>query len=248
MKRIAIVLACALLPIPALADGDLTDGREILKKADEAVKKIKLVEYRADYQGTAWVQQFVPAVTGTVVLGKQSKWEIPQFRCEIKLQKYGSEEVQELTAGCDGDVYFLIDPKTKTAHEDMDEAVLGTQSRDIQRALMREFSIPKPFGAILEPEEGDPPAIELKGTAKVGDQECYEVVIKPTGPQAPELHWFISKKDLLPRKIVRIYDREGEKGTTELAVHDLKVDPKLDRNPFKLVPPPGFKKTDEFAP
>jgi hypothetical protein len=113
---------------------------------------------------------------------------------------------------------------------------------------MREFSDPKPFAGILEPEEGDPPAIELKGDAKVGDQECYEVVIKPTGPQAPEVHWLIAKKDLLPRKVVRVYERNGEKGTTELAVHDLKVDPKLGTDPFKLVTPPGFTKTDEFAP
>jgi hypothetical protein len=131
------------------------------------------------------------------------------------------------------------------AHEDMDEAVLGSQARNIQRALMREFGAPEPFKTALEAE-----SIELKGMAKVGEEECYEVNIKTDNP--PELLWYISRKDFLPRKVVRIYpnqqDPEGEKGTTELAIFDLKVNPQLGSDPFKLLVPAGFTKTDEFAP
>lgn len=248
MKRMASLLGVLLLAYPAWADdkdktgAELTNGREILKKAGEAVKKVKLVSYKADYQGTKWVTQHVPAVTGTAILGEQSKWEIPSFFCKVKLQKYGSEETKELTAGSDGDLYFLIDPTTKMAHVDMDEAVLGSENRNIQRVLMREFSQPDPFAELLEAE-----SIELKGTAKIGDEECYEINVKTERP--PELLWYFSKKDSLPRKVVRIYKNpEGEEGTTELAVFDLVVNPKLDKDPFKLVVPPGYTKTDEFAP
>ncbi len=246
MTRIATMLALCFLTCPTLAGEDLTDAREILEKADQAIRKVSVISYRAEYGATTWVQQFVPGVTGKAILGKPSKWDIPRFWCDVKLQKYGSEEVQEFTAGCDGDVYFLIDPKTKMAHEDMDDAVLGSQARNIQRALLPEFSRPKPFGDILEPE-GDPPTIELKGTAKVGDVECYQVSVKHKSP--PELLWSISKKDFLPRKVVRTYKNpQGEEGTTELAMFDLKINPKLDKDPYKLVTPPGFTKTDEFAP
>lgn len=246
MKRIATVLAFAFLTCPALAESDLTDGRKILEKANDAIKKVKLVTYRADYLGTTWLQQYVPAVTGKVALGQPSKWDIPRFRCAIKLQKYGSEEVQEFTAGSNGDIYFLIDPKTKMAHEDMDDAVLGSQGRNIQRTLLPEWSRAKPFGEILEPE-GDAPTIELKDTAKVGDEECYEITVTPKSP--PVLLWSISKKDFLPRKVVRTYKNpQGEEGTTELTMFDLVVNPKLDEDPFKPVTPPGFTKTDEFAP
>ena len=248
MKRMASILGVLLLAYPALADdkdktgAELTKGREILKKAGEAVKKVKLVSYKADYQGTKWVTQYVPAVTGTAILGEQSKWEIPSFFCKVKLQKYGSEETKEFTAGSDGDLYFVIDPSTKMAHEDMDEAVLGSENRNIQRVLMREFSQPESFAELLEAE-----SIELKGTVKIGDEECYEVNVKTERP--PELLWYFSKRDSLPRKVVRIYKNpEGEEGTTELTVFDLAVNPKLDKDPFKLVVPPGYTKTDEFAP
>lgn len=248
MKRIVCILGVLLLAYPVLADekdkasAASTEGREILKKAGEAAKKVKLISYKADYQATKWVTQYVPAVTGTVILGEQSKWEIPSFFCKVKLQKYGSEETKEFTAGSDGDVYFLIDPTTKMAHEDMDQAVLGSESRNIQRVLMREFSQPEPFAELLEAE-----SIELKGTAKIGEEECYEVNVKTERP--PELLWYFSKKDFLPRKVVRIYKNpEDEEGTTELTVLDLVVSPKLDKDLFKLVVPPGHTKTDEFAP
>ncbi|MGD2111055.1 MAG: DUF2092 domain-containing protein, partial [Phycisphaerae bacterium] len=161
------------------------------------------------------------------------------------IKKYGSEELIEVTAGSDGDVYFLVDPKTKMAHEDMDVAVLGTNARNIQRPVMGEFADAKPFHDILEPD-GDAPTIELKGTTKIADHDCYEVLVKGKSP--PEFQWFISKTDFLPRKVVRTYEQEGEKGTTELAISDLKINPKLDKDAFKVDVPPGFTKTDEFAP
>ncbi len=38
------------------------------------------------------------------------------------------------------------------------------------------------------------------------------------------------------------------RGTTELTISQLVINPKFKANPFKLVVPNGFKKTDEFAP
>jgi hypothetical protein len=203
---------------------------------------VKVARYTADYKGTEWVTAFVPAVQGTAIIGKQSKWEIDPFYVEVKLTPQDAEAPIEATAGCDGDIYFLIDAKTKTVYEDMDQAVLGSQSRNIQRVLMREFASPKPFEDALKAG-----TIQLRETEQVGGEACHVVFVE--GEQPPTLLYYIAAKDYLPRKIVRTYKNdEGAEGTTELAIHDLAINPSFVKSPFKVVIPAGFTKTDEFAP
>lgn len=250
-RTMCLVAGLCFASVCAIADEVVTkttgssEGFEILKKAETALKEVKQVSYRAEFKATGWVAAFVPEVSGTALLGERSKWDLDRFRCEVKLQPRGSSEVIELTAGSDGDLFFLIDSKNKMAYEDMDPAVLGSQGRDIQRVLMREFTASDPFGDEIKPD-----LVELKGTESVGGEECYQIHIKSDTP--PEVVWFISKKDFLPRRVRRIHpnrrDPKGEPGTTELTVTNLVVNPKLNSNPFKLVVPTGFTKTNDFAP
>lgn len=225
-----------------------SEALDILKKSEAALTKVEQVSYQGKFKGTGWVAKRVPKVEGTAVVGSPSEWDIIRFVAEVKLTPRDSSETLEFSVGSDGDVYFLIDPKTKTAYEDMDPVVLGTHSRDLQRLVMREFVSPHPFGEKLKPE-----TLELKGTETVGGVECYKILIKGDGTNSdPDRILLIARKDLLPRGIRRIYppprDSDGAPGTTELMVTDLKVNPTFKQNPFKLVVPPGFTKTDEFAP
>ncbi len=41
---------------------------------------------------------------------------------------------------------------------------------------------------------------------------------------------------------------QGELGTTQLEVFELVAKPAFNMAPFRLAVPPGFSKTDEFAP
>lgn len=210
--------------------------------------KVEQVSYRGTFKGTGWVAKLVPKVEGTAVVGSPSEWDIIRFRAEVKLTPSDSSETLEFSVGSDGDLFFLVDPKTKTAYEDMDPAVLGKRARDLQRLVMREFVSPHPFGEKLKPD-----TLELKGTETVGGVECHKILIKGDGTNGdPDRILLIARKDLLPRGIRRLYaprtDADGAPGTTELMVTDLKVNPKFAQNPFKLVLPPGFTKTDEFAP
>lgn len=251
MKRMASIALSLLMASAVVAEDtdskktESAKGRAILAKAAAALKQVKRVSYRADYTATGWVARFVATVQGTAVMGEQSKWEIDRFRCEVKLQKPDSSETLEFAAGSDGNVFFLVDSKTRTAHEDMDPAVLGSNGRDIQRVLMPVFSAPEPLSDELESD-----SIESTGTATVSGEECYKIHVKTDTP--PELVWFLSKKDYLPRRVLRIYpnrrDPEGEEGTTQLTISDLVVNPKFAEDPFRLVLPEGFSKTDDFAP
>ena len=224
---------------------DSDDAKAILKKSAAAVKKVKTVRYQADYLATAWIIPFVPKVKGKVLMGQQSESENNRFRCDVKLQMPNSDEVQELTAGCDGDLYFLLDPVSKMAYEDIDPAVMGRHDRNVQRVLMPVFGAPEPFKDELEAE-----SVELKETVTIEGEPCYEIHVPKEAP--PSLIWYVSKKDLLPRRVVRVYpsreDPKGEDGTTQLTIFKLEVNPKLDKDPFKLHVPEGFTKTEDFAP
>ncbi len=221
------------------------DGAALLKMAASAVKSVKSVSYSADYKATGWLTKFVPNAVGKAALGERSKWDLEKFRSEVKITPAGSNETIELTAGCDGDVFFLIDPATKKAHQDMDPAVLGKQSRNVQRVLMKVLVDPQAFKDELKSEK-----IEWKGVESVNGEDCNVVAATLEGGQ--QNVWYLAKKDSLPRRLLRILpDREnpsGENGTTDLVLSGFSSNPKFSTDPFQLIVPEGFTRTDEFAP
>ena len=224
-------------------EAELSDPREILQKADAAVKHIKVVQYKATAKGLGADEARMPATEGTAVLSGWQNLSPAKYRYEVKVKRPGSEEVTEYIAGCDGDVTYLIDPAKKMVYADMDPAVLGSASRAVRGVSVGKLVNPDGFADELKAEK-----MELKGSATVGGVDCYEIAID-FGKDVGEAIWAISKSDFLPRRTVRTAPRPGgEKGGRELTMTDLVVNPKADKNPFALTVPEGFTKTDEFAP
>jgi hypothetical protein len=220
----------------------LTDPKEVLRKSQEALKAATVVSYRAEYKPEGWVTEFVPKVDGTATVGKQTSQAVDRFYTEVKFAKPGTEDVKQYTAGCDGNEYYLVDAAGKTVYQDLDPAVLGSQSRHIRRLVLTEFGEAEPFAEAFKKGE-----LELKGTSKVGEEECYEVVIKGLNP--PTMVWWISTKDFLPRQVKRVLMREGKEGSTLLTLDRLKLAKyEKDKEPFKLEVPAGYTKTGDFAP
>lgn len=215
---------------------------EILKKSEAALRQVKLARYQAQYEGTGWVKQYVADIEGSALLGEPSKYDITRFRCEVKLTPPKSSETLELTVGCDGDLFFLIDPQAKMVYADIDQAVLGAQQRNVQRVLLQDFVAKEPLADDLKAEK-----VELKEATKVGDEVCYQIHV--TRSETQEVNWFVSKKDWLPRRVDRVYKNpQGEQGTTRLVITNLVAESTFRAAPFKLNVPDGFTKTDEFAP
>lgn len=235
---------CTVLVLNAMALGASggEDPRAILKKAAAEMKKVRSISYTAEFDATKWVKKFVPRVTGTVILGQEKEYKLIEFSCEVTIRSAESEEESRFQAGCNGDIYFLIDPKTKTMYQDMDQAVLGSHSRDIQRVVLRDFSLSEPLKELMESE-----TIESRGTQTVDGQLCNMVYVKTDEGQ--EQNWSFSEKDFLPRHVERMHkNREDEPGSTLLTLTNLKVGPKLDGDPFNPAVPAGYTKTDDFAP
>ena len=227
---------------PGKKDGEPTDAKAILQRVSEALKTTPMVSYRAEYKVVGWATAFVPNMEGPVVIGGQSKYKIQRYYCQLKVQKEGSSEVREFTAGCDGENFFIIDPKTKTAHQDIDPGVIGANGWSISQIMIPEFGAPDALDKLLKTAK-----IEIKGAKMVGEEECMEVRIQADAPQ--DAVWTVSKKDFLPRRITAVFKNgAGVESSADLILHDLKVGPKFVKSPFELVVPEGYKKTDDFAP
>lgn len=219
------------------------DPKEIMARADEATRNVKMVSYDADFESKGWLTAFVPtSIDGKVIQGPRSQYNLEKFYAEVKLKSAKSDEIKECTVGSNGDVYFLIDPSTYTAYEDIDPAVLGAQSRNYQRVILREFSVEDPFGDEIKAD-----SIKFLGTSKIGNEKCYDIQVL-IGDSSNAI-WSISQNDFLPRKVRRIHKNpKGEEGTIDLTLTNLVVNPTYHHDPFILQLPHGYKKTDEFAP
>ena len=220
-------------------------GMAVLTKSRAAIAEVKHVSYHAEYGATGWLKARVPDVTGEVVMGPKSQWDLARYRCDVAITRNGSDETLRFVSGSNGDIFYLIDPKTEMAHEDMDVAVLGSNGRDIRRVLMSALVSDNPYGDDLTLD-----SVELTGSRRIGGVDCYEIHLKSDSP--PQVAWMVAKKDFLPRRVTRTYpnrrDPEGEPGTTHLTVTSLVVNPSFKEDPFVLSVPQGFTKTDEFAP
>lgn len=243
IKLIAVMCVFAGVSGEALAARHADEAKNILQKSQAALKKVKLVTYDGDFTATGWVAARMATVEGKTVLGEPSQWGLDRFRCEVKLKPSGSDAVMELTAGSNGDRHFLMDPRRRYVYEDLDSLILGSHGRDILRLLLREFTSADPFQEALESKN-----VQLAGTATIGGEECHKLVISSGG--RAEAEWFLSTKDFLPRRHVRLVanrrDPDGAPGRLILTVTGLRVNPKLDGDPFTIIIPAGYTKTDDF--
>jgi len=242
MRRTIIALFTVLAPVVCLA-ADLTDPTEILNKANDATKQTKIVSYNATFKATGAVEAKSPAVSGSVIMTRMKNNAPENFFVKGKVQEPGSSDVKEVTAGGNGEKFFVIDMQSKKAYEDIDQAVMGKTGRPLTRLFMLELVHPAAFDDEIKGETK-----ELKGSAKVGDVDCYQIYVKYAQPDL-EANWYIAKSDFLPRKVERIFKtQDGEKAGMDLTISDLNTSPKTDADTFKLKLPEGFTKVDDFAP
>jgi len=214
---------------------------EILKKVDTAAKAVDSVRYKATSTPAGVAVNFVGAAEGTVVLNGWNGRTPEKFRIDAKTKPAGQDATVELSAGGNGETYFLIDRSTKKAYEDMDPAVLGRTGQGLQALVMAEFVHDKPFDDELNAEN-----VQLAGKESVDGEECFKIDIVYSGQQSST--WFFSTKDYLPRRRIQKFTTPQGEGSIDRTISALEVAPKLDSSLFALALPEGFQKIDDFAP
>lgn len=250
LKRMVWSVGVMLLAVSVRAEepakaGKLTDPVEILKKADEVCKPVKSLKYTASRAGLHADAEKTPKGTGTLISLPSVDKKPAMFKVQIKWTKPGETDVNEITAGCDGDNFYVMDHKTKKVYVDVDPAVFGGFRGPIQGLRMAEFGHESPFG-----DEINGKVKELIGVEKVGEEECYHIHVEYSGSN-DGLHtdWWISTKDFYPRRADRVQpNRSGEKGGGTMSLTGLEVNPKADPKDFALVVPEGYTKVEDFAP
>ncbi len=246
MSRTQLCLTPVLLALVPLASAaDLKDPQEVLRRAADALSNTHTVSYSATFTGTNWVKELVPHVTGKVVIGPTAEYDVPRFFTEAQVTDSESETAAVYTAGCNGNEYFIVDPKTKMGYMDMDPAVMGSNARTVQRLVIDAFSSTEPLKTTRAAA-----TTTLKDETTIDGVACY-VVQADTSRREKAMVWAIAKSDFLPRRLTRIYAgrNEGEPdGTTEITLTTVVANPKLKKDQFEMVLPEGFKKSDDFAP
>jgi hypothetical protein len=223
------------------ADGavDAARAHEIFVKADAAIKAIDSVRFRSVSTPTGVAVNFAPPSEGTALLVGWNGSMAQSFYSHVKTEKDG--EQFELTGGGDGDTYFIIDHRNKTAYEDMDPAVMGSIGGSLQSVAMLEFVHDAPFDKELASEE-----LELLGTEKAAGVECYKIHVDYGDGQQSD--WFLSTSDYLPRRVVRHFQFGDLVGSMSQEIYEIEIDPKIDPALFKLKLPEGYQQIDDFAP
>jgi hypothetical protein len=215
---------------------------EILEKVDAAAKAVESVRYQAKSVPTGVALNFVNEAEGSVALDGWDKGAPKRFRVEGMTKPAGAEQPVHLTAGGNGETYFLIDAASKKAYEDIDPGVMGRTGQALRGLRMDEFVHNAPFDDELNAQ-----TVKLEGKEPVEGVECYKILVVYSGGQG-ESTWYFSTQDYLPRRRVRKFTTPQGDGAIDLVIKSLEVAPKFDGSTFALALPAGFQKIDDFAP
>lgn len=240
MKRTMLRLAmCGLLLTATGAQAeDETSAIEILKKVDEATKKVKSAHLKITVKWTGGPQD-ATEVEGTA---RYSGWSFAgpeKSYYDFAVNRPGEDAPLKLTAGSDGENFYIIDHKSKIAYQDIDPGVYGSFAGMVGNFPMIEFVHPSPFTDEMNGQEQ-----KLVGTESVEGEDCYKIDVT-YAKAAQRATWYFSKKDFLPRRV----DRQlGGRGTRSKIIKVIDVSEKPSEADFSLKLPEGYKLTDDFAP
>ncbi len=216
---------------------------ELLRKADAATKAVSGVHYSATATPSGVAVNFAAAAEGETWMEGWAGRFPARFLARLKTRKPGSDEAVELTAGGNGDQYFLLDHATKKAYVDIDPGVFGSAGRSIFGFTMIEFVHDAPFDDELGAE-----VVELLEEKEVAGEPCHQVRVVYGGGQGESV-WLFAKRDLLPRARVQRFTIPGQgDGALERTISGLEVDPQMDPTRFEFRLPEGYQRIDDFAP
>ena len=239
MKRIiCLLLGVALVPVTVYAEdekaGELTDPLEILAKVDAAATALQAVKFDATLKGTEGQTDLMPRVQATYLVTGWANNRPEKFHIDIKEHRR-TRLTCHGTAGFDGKTYFFVDHRERTATEGTNDKTFGLAKQKIWGGMMWEYLSPTPFSDELNSKKQ-----ELRGSKKIGDEDCYEIHLVYNTPDSNETTWYFSKKDFLPRGRIDYVKRRNLTGTVEKMITNVVVNPEITEDSFKMKVPEGY--------
>jgi len=215
---------------------------EIFEKVDAAIKQVSSVRYTGTSHPSGIATNFVADAEGEAIFEGWNGATPENFYAHVKTKDRDGEPV-DITAGGNGDMFFLIDHAGKKAYADMDPGVLGAGRNAVFGFGMIEFVHDHPFDDELAAE-----SVELLEETEVGGEPCYQINVVYAGGGGESI-WFFSTNDYLPRRRIQKFTRPGAgEGTIERTITNLEVNPEIAASQYVMKLPSGYEQIDDFAP
>lgn len=205
------------------------DPKDILRKADEAARKLKGIRYEAtgEIEGGA-------RMAGSVTLEGIPGAEFPKLLLDATLTPPGAEaKPARFQIAADAKSVVVLDHGDRTyAFEPLPRGV-GLANVGFL-LLMREFVSPDPFGDELKAKQSS-----YAGTSKVGEIDCHMIdVAYADGSSA---RWHFAKDTMLPWRVDRSVPDGDHVGRFSLAISKMELNPNCTDAMFQLSKPEGFR-------
>ncbi len=237
---------------------DMEDPRRILHEAEQAIRKIRSLSYKASYQGIGSFATHSPTSTGEVRLSKLESNNPLRARLYARgdFVPTGSSEVQPFHVVFDGKTVKKIRVNQKSlvykalAGNDPAERSLGFVTGffggGAYSLLMLEYILDKPFAGQLSAS-----IAEYEGRASVNGTLCHVVYLEYArdSKRTTRERWFFGVQDYLPRKFEQITANDkGRYGAYVLSLSNLRVNVSFGEWAFQIIPPRGYTLTPYRAP
>lgn len=248
--RLAVTFAVVLAALEAVpgratepADAAKAAARALLDNAVAASREVTSARYHARTSSTGIAADFAAPAEGWVYI-EGWRYELPErFHIDVTTRPLGASETVHLTAGGDGESYFLIDHAGKRAYEDMDPAVLGSSATTLLVLSVPALISPEPYAAELAAVD-----LAIAGEAVADGEPCVRLEAE-LGGGLGRVVWFLSKNDWLPRRFEQHFSNPAMgDGTFITEIRDLELNVDAEPGLFRLRLPEGYERIDDFAP
>ncbi|NLG43650.1 MAG: redoxin domain-containing protein [Phycisphaerae bacterium] len=216
---------------PPVPPGD-PKATELLEQSQQALRALSAIAYDGDYVAEGIAASVLPSRKGHVVLTRNNS-------------RFLRIRASEWAPAPDGRLVLAAEMIS-------DGTVVASINHD--RQLYREFTGPGAAGEILRwhgivieqllrgelyKNEIAHGTANFKGSEVVDGIDCH--IIEAPHPEASVVvRWWIAKKDLLPRRVVRIISGEIGEGRSDLRLNSLDPDPAVSAELFVFAKPEGY--------
>lgn len=232
MQRSAWVAVVALVggTFSALAQSD-PEALARLEAAAKAMRTVKGVSYTIKAETKMGPTMSINADGTVEMLRREEGQQTWLVRREGVSKTTGMEDIKYLVA-TDDQIAQWLDPVKKVAYEKFMSSAKDRQITVSENAWVRELGEREPFARQIGAAEH-----KLSGSETLDGVPC-DVVVVSFGPNRETVKWWVSATDSLPRRVVR--ELPGMM-TTTYDLTNVKVNPEIVRERFKLPTPEGYK-------
>ncbi len=246
----ALITALVPLLLPAAAQppprtdappAEPTPAHAILVKAREAALEIDAIRYELVLESSGAAVPMVGTSLRLKVTATGYRNGLPEkFLVEAEMLTPEREQPRRFSAGSDGRRYYFIDHDARTVHHGPETRVIGRTGLSVLQAVIIDFHHPEPYAKEIRL------GAELLDGEQIAGEDCHQLRVVYTAQGTAEGSWYLSKRDLIPRRLIYSFtEGSGEKGTVVAMLANPELDPELDSELFALEVPEGYRETGE---